>query len=226
MEPVNDGACETWRELIAMRLLGSLGADESAALNAHLEGCVACRDVERELGETAAMLEFVDRSAVEPTAHVSPELSERVLGDLRRAGERDRRRRRTSVLSLCLVGAAAAAIVLAVLLTSGGPTVPTRTLALTGSVSVKASATLVNEPWGTSLVLSEQGLPGGGVYTVSMKTAKGAWWTAGTYRSVSGATVTATMSCAVSLHNITGLRVENAQGRTVLSSFSSTGTYN
>lgn len=225
MEPVNEGACEHWRELIAMRLLGDVSAEESAGLNAHLEGCLVCQDAARELGEAAAMLEFVDRSAVTPTAHVSPELSERVLGDLRRAGERDRRRRRTSVISLCLAGAAAAAIVLAVLFSGGTPSVPTRTLALTGSSSVTASAVLVKEPWGTSLVLSEQGLPGGGVYTVSMKTAKGAWWTAGTYRSVSGTTVKATMSCAVSLQNITGLRVENAQGRTVLTSFDSAGTY-
>jgi hypothetical protein len=59
-----------------------------------------------------------------------------------------------------------------------------------------------------------------------MKTAKGAWWTAGTYRSVSGTMVKATMSCAVSLQQITGLRVENAQGQTVLTSFGSTGAYN
>jgi predicted anti-sigma-YlaC factor YlaD len=226
MERVNDGSCETWRELIAMRLFGDLTSEELTGLNAHLEGCLACQEVARELGETAALLELVDRSAVEPTAHVSPELSERVLGDLRRAGERDRRRRRTSVVSLCLAGAAAAALVLVVLLSSGSPVVPSRTLALTGSSSVTANAVLVNEPWGTSLVLSEKGLPSGGVYTVSMKTAKGAWWTAGTYRSVSGTMVKATMSCAVSLQQITGLRVENARGQTVLTSFGSTGAYN
>jgi hypothetical protein len=59
-----------------------------------------------------------------------------------------------------------------------------------------------------------------------MKTAKGAWWTAGTYRSVSGTMVKATMSCAVSLQHITGLRVENAQGRTVLTSFDAAAAYN
>jgi predicted anti-sigma-YlaC factor YlaD len=226
MEPVNDGSCEAWRELIAMRLFGDLTSEELTGLNAHLEGCLACQDVARELGETAGMLAFVDRAAVEPTANVSPELSERVLGDLRRAGERERRRRRTSVVSLCCAGAAAAALVLVVLLSSGSPTAPSRTMALKGSPSVTANAVLVSEPWGTSLVLSEKGLPVGGVYTVSMKTAKGAWWTAGTYRSVSGAMVKATMSCAVSLQHITGLRVENAQGQTVLTSFAANATYN
>jgi predicted anti-sigma-YlaC factor YlaD len=225
MERVNS-ECETWRELIAMRLFGDLTPEELTGLNAHLEGCLACQEVARELGETADLLQFVDPAAVEPTANVPPELSERVLGDLRRAGERERRRRRTSVVSMCLTGAAAAVLVLVIVLSSGSPSVPSRTLALQGSSSVKADAVLVAEPWGTSLTLSEKGLPSGGVYTVSMKTATGAWWTAGTYRSVSGAMVKATMSCAVSLRHITGLRVENAQGQTVLTSFESTGTYN
>jgi hypothetical protein len=224
---VNDGTCETWRELIAMQVLGALTADEQTGLNAHLEGCAGCQDVARELADTAAMLQFVDPAAVEPTAHVSADLSERVLGDLRRAGERERRRRRTSIVSLCLTGAAAAALILAVVLSSGTPAPLSRTLALKGPSSVKASAVLVSEPWGTSLTLSEKGLPGRGVYTVSMKTQKGAWWTAGTYRSVPGSQVRATMSCAVSLAQITGLRVVNAQGQTVLTSFAtSTAPYN
>ncbi len=227
MESVNDGSCDVWRELIAMQVFDGLTADEQTALDAHLEGCAACRDIARELAETAAMLQFVDPAAVEPTAHVSAELSERVLGDLRRAGEHERRRRRTSVVSLCLAGAAAAALVLVLVLSSGTPAPLTRTMALRGSSKVTASASLVSEPWGTSLTLSEKGLPSGGVYTVSMKTKKGAWWTAGTYRSVSGAQVRATMSCAVALSHITGLRVVNAAGKTVLTSFSpNTAAYN
>ncbi|HEV7958934.1 MAG TPA: zf-HC2 domain-containing protein [Acidimicrobiales bacterium] len=227
MEQVNDGSCETWRELIAMQVFGDLTADERTALNAHLEGCATCRDASRELTETAAMLQFVDPAAVEPTARVSAELSARVLGDLRRAGEREHRRRRTSVVSLCLSAAAAVVLVLALVLAGGGSVPQSRTLALKGSSKVTASAVLVSEPWGTSLTLNEKGLPSGVVYTVSMKTKKGAWWTAGTYRPMSGAQVKATMSCAVSLSHITGLRVENAVGDTVLTSFSSnTATYN
>ncbi len=225
MEPVNRESCEAWRELIAMGLFDDLTPEELTGLNAHLEGCLACQDVARELAETAALLQFVDPAAVEPTARVSPELSERVLGDLRRAGERERRRRRTGVVSLCLAGAAAAALVLVLVLSNGGPAVTSRTVALKGSSSVTAKALLVDEPWGTSLTLSEKGLPGGEVYTVSMKTAKGAWWTAGTYRSVSGTTVSATMSCAVSFQHITGLRVVNAQGYTVLTSFGPGASY-
>jgi hypothetical protein len=94
-----------------------------------------------------------------------------------------------------------------------------RTVALSGLTSVQASAVLSARPWGTSLTMHEQGLPGGNVYTVSMRTAKGTWWVAGTYRSVAGQTVDATMSCAVPLDKITGLRVLNSAGTVVLTSW-------
>jgi len=223
---VNDAACEGSRERLAMRAFGDLSPEETAGLEAHLEGCAACRDLARELADTVAMLQYVDPSAVEPTAHVPAALSARVLGDLQRAGQHVRRRHRAGVTALVLVGMAACALVFAVVFSSGTSGPITRTLSLKGSASVSASAVLVDEPWGTSLTLSEKGLPGGSVYTVSMETAKGAWWTAGTYRSVAGAEVRATMSCAVSLSHITGLRVVNDKGATVLTSFTSSATYN
>jgi hypothetical protein len=54
-----------------------------------------------------------------------------------------------------------------------------------------------------------------------MKTASGTWWTAGTYRSVTGEPVNATMACAVTLNRITGIRVLNGAGETVLTSYGS-----
>lgn len=226
MEPVNAEPCETWRELLAVRAFGDLTEDEEVAVTAHLEGCTACRETFFELESTVAMLAYADPSAVEPMAHVPAELSERVLTSLRHSGERERRRRRTGIAACCFAAAAACALVFALVLSSQSPGPTTRTMDLKGSSSISATAQLVEEPWGTSVTLSESGLPGGHVYTVSMETAKGTWWTAGTYRSVSGATVKATMSCAVFLQDITGLRVENAKGVTVLSSPSaSSSTY-
>lgn len=219
-------ACERWREQLAMRAFGDL-SEEVTGLDAHIEGCAACRDLSQELMDTAAMLQYVEPSAVEPTARVPAALSARVLGELQRAGRRERRRRRAGVGVLVVAGAAACAVVLAFVFSASTPAPISRTLTLKGAASVSASAVLVDESWGTSLTLSERGLPGGEVYTVSMKTATGAWWTAGTYRSVAGAEVHATMSCAVSLAHITGLRVVNDNGTTVLSSFASnTATYN
>jgi hypothetical protein len=233
MGPVTDMSCEQWRDPIAMRSLGGLSSDEALALDAHLEGCAECRSLAEEMSSTVAMLAYVDPSAIEPTALVAPELAERVLGDLRRAGVLQRRRRRVMTSAASLVGAIAAAVILFALLSGTSPTTNQRTLALgpttagalSDGSSITAQAVLVDQSWGTSVDFSERGLPGGGVYTVSMKTATGAWWTAGTYRSISGRTVSATMACAVAMKDITGLRVVNAKGVTVLSSSENSATY-
>jgi hypothetical protein len=232
MGPVIDNSCEQWHGLIAMRSLGGLSGDEVTALDAHLEGCAECRSLAEEMSSTVAMLAYVDPTSVEPTAQVAPDLAERVLGDLHRAGAMHRRRRRVATSAVSLVGALAAAAILFALLSGTSPSTNQRTLALgptaAESLQVKgvtAKAVLVDQSWGTSVDFSEQGLPGGGVYTVSMKTAAGTWWTAGTYRSISGRTVSATMACAVAMKDITGLRVVNAKGVTVLTSSENSATY-
>lgn len=232
MGPVIDKSCEQWHGLIAVRSLGGLSGDEVTALDAHLEGCAECRSLAEEMSSTVAMLAYVDPTSVEPTAQVAPELAERVLGDLHRAGAMHRRRRRVATSAVSLVGALAAAAILFAFLSGTSPSTHQRTLALgptaAESLQVKAvtaKAVLVDQSWGTSVDFSEQGLPGGGVYTVSMKTAAGTWWTAGTYRSISGRTVSATMACAVAMKDITGLRVVNAKGVTVLTSSENSATY-
>ena len=213
--------CEQWHELIAMHVFDDLSIDETTGLLAHLEGCVACRNVASELAMTFSMLQFVDPSTVEPTASVPSGLTNRVLGDLRSGAQRQRRRQRVRAAGIGVVGAVAAALILVIVFSGGSaPTKPVeRTLALRGVSSATANAVLIERNWGTSLDLHEQGLPGGEVYTVSMETAKGTWWTAGTYRSVKGNVVNATMACAVSMKQITGIRVVNASGVTVLSSY-------
>jgi predicted anti-sigma-YlaC factor YlaD len=225
MGPVIDDTCEQWRGLIAMRALGELASDDATALDAHLEGCADCRAIAEELASTVSMLAHVDVASVEPTALVAPELSARVLGDLHRAAATQHRRRRLTVSAVSLVGAIAAALILFAVVSGTSPTTNERTVALHGPTSVTAKAVLVNQSWGTTVNFSESGLPGGGVYTVSMKTATGAWWTAGTYRSVSGRTVDATMACAVAMKDITGLRVVDAKGITVLTSSANAVSY-
>jgi hypothetical protein len=232
MGPVNDLTCEQWHGLIALRSLGGLSSDEATALEAHLDGCAECRSLAEEMSSTVAMLAYVDPTSVEPTAQVAPELAERVLGDLHRAGALHRRRRRVAASAVSLVGALAAALILFALLSGTSPSTSHRTLVLGPTASesltikdVTAKAVLVDQSWGTTVDFTEQGLPGGGVYTVSMETSAGTWWTAGTYRSISGRTVSATMACAVAMKDITGLRVVNAKGVTVLTSAENSSTY-
>jgi Putative zinc-finger len=217
---MNESTCDQWREALAMQLLGDHSPEEMTGLLAHLDGCAECQVVAREMTETVALLKFVDGASVEPTASVPPDLTARVLGDLHAAGVAKRRRRRAGVITTGLVGVLAAAliVVLVVLGSNVTPSPTQRALALEGAPRVTASALLVKQPWGTSLRLHERGLPGGQVYTVSMETKSGRWWTAGTYRAVNGKAVDATMTCAVALQKITGVRVVNSAGVTVLSS--------
>jgi predicted anti-sigma-YlaC factor YlaD len=216
---MSDSVCEQWREALAMHLLGDQPVEEMTGLLAHLDGCAECQAIASELTETVAMLKYVDRSSVEPTASVPPSLTARVLGDLHEVGVAQRRRRRTVVAMTGLVGALAAALILVAVFSGSHAAAPSeRALALRGASSVRASALLVKQPWGTSLQLRESGLPGGEVYTVSMETKSGRWWTAGTYRPVNDKAVFATMACAVTLRKITGVRVVNSAGATVLSS--------
>jgi predicted anti-sigma-YlaC factor YlaD len=214
--------CEKWQEAIAMRLFGDLSSEEEAGLDAHLEGCVDCQAVATEFAQTFRLLSYVDPAAVAATASVPAELADRVLGELRR-GAQQRRSRRARVLAMTGVGLIAAAFILVALFSGSSTPTPThRTMALRGMSSVSGTAVLSKKPWGTSLALKEKGLPGGTVYTVSMRTQKGTWWVAGTYRSVSGRPVSATMTCAVALSKIDGLQVTNSAGAVVLTSYGDT----
>lgn len=215
--------CEKWQEAIAARLFGNLTPEEEAGLVAHLEGCAECQVVAGEFAQTFELLSYVDPSAVAATASVPPELTDRVLGNLHQAGLTQRRTRRIRATSLAGAGLLAAAVILvAVFSGSSTPKQEHRTLALRGSSSIRGTAVLSSKPWGTSLALSEKGLPGGTVYTVMMWTSKGTWWVAGTYRSDSGKPVKATMTCAVAMSKIDGLRVTNSAGAIVLTSVATT----
>jgi predicted anti-sigma-YlaC factor YlaD len=209
-----------------MHLLGDQPVEEMTGLLAHLDGCAECQGIASEMTETVAMLKYVDRSSVESTASVPPDLTARVLGELHAGGVARRRRQRTRVTVTGVVFAIAAALILVIVFSGSSSTkLPNeRVLALQGAPSVSATALLVKKPWGTSLQLRERGLPGGEVYTVSMETKSGAWWTAGTYHPLNSGSVTATMACAVSLRKITGVRVQNSAGVTVLAGYQS-GAY-
>jgi anti-sigma factor RsiW len=220
---VSGVACEQWHEAIAMSLFGDLSANEQAGLTAHLEGCLDCRAVAEEFAETYRMLSYVDPTNVTPTASVPPELTDQVLRHLHREGRQLQRRRRLRVGVLSGVGLVSAALNLIAVLSANSSTPTQRTLALRGPSTVSATAVLSARSWGTSLALHERGLPGGKVYTVSMETSSGAWWVAGTYRSVSDHPVDATMSCAVKMSQITGLRVMDSSGNVVLTSYSGSG---
>lgn len=223
MEPMTSPACEKVHGEIAMEALGALDAAERTALRAHLDGCAACRELADELAGTVGALALADPADVAPTAFVPPRLTAAVLGTLRTEARAARRRTVVTWGACAAVGVAAASLAIVAALAATPGAAGSRTVTLHGTVDAVASAVLTARPWGTSIAIDERGLPTG-VFTVSMRTSSGTWWDTGTYRSVRGATVTATMACAVPLHEITGVRVTSPSGAVALASYSAPGT--
>ncbi len=201
------GPCERWRHVAAVAALSGPDSAEGRALAEHQRECANCRHGANEFAEVVAALGEVDATVLSDDA-VPAELAAALAGALTRA----RRRRRAQGALAAVTLAVALAVALAL---SGGPAPPTRRLALAGRVA-NANVQLSAEPWGTRVQLSESGLSPG-IYTVSMETKTGRWWTTGSYRSRSGGSVAVTMTCAVALERIAGVRVVNARGTVVLS---------
>ena len=218
MEPVSASGCEQWQGAIALEALGTLEPGERAGLLAHLDGCAACRDLARELSQTASVLALLDRDDVWSAGSVPPALTDRVLGALHDDALAARRRRRLRVGGVvAAVGAIAASVALLLALGTPGPVRGTQTAILNGPGTL-ATATVVMSPrpWGTAMTFTERGLPAGGIYVVSARTAGGSWWAAGSVNTAKGPIVGASMSCYVPLGRITGLRVTDAAGASVL----------
>lgn len=218
---MNEGSCENWRGAIALEALGNVPEGEKVALYAHAEGCTQCSTTLEDLRGINNLLSLVDRARIDEVELMSSRFVDRTLGTIRASARHSRRRqivRRSLVGASGLVAASLIALMLvASLATSPAPT--TRVLALHGTSAASATVHLSARSWGTALTLDESGLSAGGQYTVSMKTASGRWWIAGTYKANGGTTSDVTMACPVDLNQITGVRIQNANGNTVLSSY-------
>jgi hypothetical protein len=205
--------CEHFQGLIAMEVVGQLSEPERVALNAHVEGCAACRDDRHDLMTVSMVLPMADPDSLTEDA-VPFGLQTAVLDRLRAEERRERRRHRARYVVAS--GAAAALIALVVILSLAWPSGPsTTTVALVGVPQVHATARLTAEPWGTAMDLRESGQPSGEVLSVSVRTVSGSWWQTGTYRTV-GSSVRVTMACAIKMSKIKSVWIRESSGRVVL----------
>jgi hypothetical protein len=99
--------CRPWRELLGAYVLGHLATDERIALEAHVDGCGACRGELEELQPLAGALPAADPAHLGTRPAPPPDLADRVATRIRDARKAQvRRRRRVSIAAV-----AAAAIV-------------------------------------------------------------------------------------------------------------------
>src|SRR5206468_5336176 len=95
--------CRGWREEIGAFVLGHLGADERAALQAHLDACPACRAEVEALLPVGSLIEFADPRQLS-TRPAPLGLGERVFSAIesqQRAASGRRRRRVALTVAAC-----------------------------------------------------------------------------------------------------------------------------
>jgi hypothetical protein len=151
----------------AAYVLGSLSPDERRDYVSHLQICAECRANVREFAGLPGLLARVEtdgngRLGDELNEPPPPTLLPRLLAAAQ--AERFRARRRVVILAAaaCLAVLAAIAVPLTLLNTLGGDVTPTPKQTpiamqsmqpLRGASSVSAAVGLVDEPWGTKVVL-------------------------------------------------------------------------
>lgn len=211
MKTRND--CREWRESLGAYALGQLEGDERAGLEAHLDGCAACRAELALLEPVAQMLPHADPARFGPAPQPPPELGTRIAATIEaeRQQEQVRRRRRTfGGFALGGAAAALAAAVLAIFVFSGGdeggPEQHVKFASLPQGISIYA--TLEPHAYGTEIRMYVHGVPSGTLCRVYLKGPRGVTYPAGTFRYRWGDDSDAVLSSALDLSRTRAIVVD------------------
>jgi Putative zinc-finger/Anti-sigma-K factor rskA len=206
--------CRQWRERIGALVLGQLTEDERFAVEAHLEGCPACRAEAEALAPVVPMLRRADPARLEPAPEPPAELGERIARRIAAERRSERRRRRRARFGLATAGAAAAAAVAALLIVILGGSSPSSRSETVAFRSLPqgawAKASLAPHPWGSEISVQVGGFHRGTMCQVWLRRKDGKRVSAGSFRYVyQGGSEHAGLSSAVTLDRATaiGLRV-------------------
>jgi Putative zinc-finger len=195
--------CREWREQLGAYVLDQLGEGERVALEAHLEGCAACRAEAAALEHVALMLPHADPVLFkEPAPQPPPELGRRVAATIaaERGGAQQRQRRRRLFGGFALGGTAAAlaAVVLALFVVGGGSGEPVQHVKFTVvPKGVSVYATLEPHAYGTEIHMYVRGVRSGTLCRVSLRGPGGVSYDAGTFRYRWGDDADAVLSSAL-----------------------------
>jgi anti-sigma factor RsiW len=175
-------ACHEWSADLAALAIGHLGPGDAVRVQAHLDGCAACRAELRDLRRTAAVLPLVDPESllVDPTP--PRDLADRILTRMRdeRRVDHTRRRRRT----LAALGAAAVivvAVAVGAIARDDGHDGPDAHDFAVEAPGVDATFALRANGEGTAVRLEHAGLDPDDVYWLWLTDASGQRVSAGTF---------------------------------------------
>jgi hypothetical protein len=213
-------SCRDRRGDLAAFAINRLDANETLALQAHLDGCAACRAELDELLPVAAALPATDGTRLGSPGDPPAALGDRVIGTLAwaRAGEKRRHRRHLSVVAATAAVAVAAAFGLFTLggdlRTSHGGTSVAFTKEPHG---VTATAVLQKREYGTEVALKVKGMDNKGDdwYWLWLTGTDGKRVGAGTFQ-VSDGEASVQMNSALPLDQARRVWVTDSANRVVL----------
>lgn len=205
-----------------MLAIGRLEPDRASAVQAHLDGCSACRGALRELRATArALPPDLGGSLVDGAFGADPAPPARIVDAVLEQVRRDTRARARRRAVVAVAGVAAAGVLfLAGLLTGQavlGPSPEQVSREIAFDLSPRASgaqvgATLTARPWGTQVTVTAAGLPAGRSVTVWLVDAAGQRVPCGTFTQPRGRTATVDLASALPFSDAESLGLSGADG--------------
>lgn len=202
--------CRHWKEELGAYALGHLSDEERASLEAHLEGCPACRAEADSLLAVSRLLPHADPERFGPAPQPPAELGKRIAATIG-SERRSRRRRRRLRFGLGFGGAAAAtamAVLAIFVLSSGSEGSPEQHVAFRSLPGgVKIAATLEPQAFGTEIHMYVKGISSGTLCRVYMRGPGGDEVSAGSFRYRWGADDSAVLSAALDLSRAKALVV-------------------
>ncbi len=220
--------CRQWRESLGAYALGQLADEDRARVEAHLQGCPACKAESESLTAVAQLLPHADPAHFGPAPQPPAELGRRIAATIGSEQKAKRRQRRLRFgFGLGGAAAAAATAVLAIFVLSGGggggpeQHVSFRSL----PEGVKIGATLVPQAFGTEIHMYVKGISSGTLCQVYMRGPDGKDISAGTFRYRWGGDSAAILSVALDLSRAQALIV-HAGSRTFVAPLARQATKN
>jgi anti-sigma factor RsiW len=206
--------CREWRELLGAHALGHLEGDERAGLEAHLEGCLGCREELAALAPVAKMLPHADPARFELAPEPPPELGRRIAATIEGEKQRARRRRRRTFGGFALGGATAAAVAAVLLLFVFGGSSQDSSQAVEFAnlpQGITIDATLEPHAYGTEIHMYVHGVPSGTLCRVWLRGPHGVTYPAGTFRYRWGDDSDAVLSSALDISRTRELVVDTGK---------------
>jgi hypothetical protein len=216
-------SCREWREALGAYALGRLSDEERVSLEAHLEGCPACRAEATGLVSVASLLPHADPERFGPAPVPPPELGKRITATID-AERRSKRQHRRLRFGLGAAAAAGAAAVLAIFLSGGESNGPEQHVSFRSLPSgVKIAAALEPQAYGTEIHMYVKGIRSGTLCRVYMRGPGGRDVSAGTFRYRWGGDASAVLSAALDLSRAKAL-VVHAGDRTFVAPLGASDT--